>query len=904
MIFLIEKTKILNMSVIFGFWLGKSLGERIDEYNQYIKRAEFEKKNPKEPPKNKNQIIKDLQRFSSLTKEEIFSDLETGDFGLNDKKVKIRLHVYGKNELVYKKKKKWYETLLHILINPLIILFFFIIVVSLFTQDYETSFIISLMVFISLIIRFIQETKAYNEAEKLMSLVKTTATVIRNGKKKEVDLINICPGDIVYLSAGDLIPADLRIIESKDLYVNQSFLTGESLPVEKNHFPETNTNIHPSNLKNICLMGTNVESGYAIGVVIHTGKNTYLNSLTKDIAGTRPETAFDKGIENFTYLMIKFMFFMVPTVFLVNGITKGNWFEAFLFGISIAVGLTPEMLPAIVTLNLSKGAINMSKKKTIVKNLNSIQNFGAMDVLCTDKTGTLTLNKVTVIKYFNVLEDKDDKIIDFAFINSFFQTGFKNLIDTSLVDYQKKIKRDNIYKDYKKIDEVPFDFKRKRLSIIVENKNKEKILICKGAVEEVLSICSRFEIGGKDKKIDKKIIYKIKELNNQYSNEGYRLIAVAYKKIDANNNSNNLEKDLVFIGLVCLLDPPKQSAHEAIEKLKNLGVEIKILTGDNELVTKRIAQEVKINNNGVILGAQIEQMDQKTLEEVVEKNTIFAKLLPHHKKRVVEALRKKHIVGFLGDGINDAPSLRVSDVGISVDGAVDVAKESADIILLENNLKILADGVIEGRKIFGNILKYLRMGASSNFGNMFSVLGASIFLPFLPMKPIQILTNNLLYDISQLAIPFDNVDKDYIKKPRKWKIDDIRRFIIYIGPISSIFDYVTYFVMLFIFNSFSNPSLFQTGWFVESLLTQTLIIHVIRSKGLPFIQSRAHPLLILTTILISLIGIFLVNSPFASLFGFTTLPLLYWPILAGILISYILLTQLVKIYYIKKFGWN
>jgi Mg2+-importing ATPase len=892
------------MSVIFGFWLGKSLGERIDEYNQYIKRAEFEKKNPKEPPKNKNQIINDLQRFSSFTKEEIFSNLETDDFGLNDKKVKIRLHVYGKNELEYKKKKKWHETLLHILINPLIILFFFIIVVSLFTQDYKTSFIISLMVFISLIIRFIQETKAYNEAEKLMSLVKTTATVIRNGKKKEVDLINICPGDIVYLSAGDLIPADLRIIESKDLYVNQSFLTGESLPVEKNHFPETNTNINPSNLKNICLMGTNVESGYAIGVVIHTGKNTYLNTLTKDIAGTRPETAFDKGIENFTYLMIKFMFFMVPTVFLVNGITKGNWFEAFLFGISIAVGLTPEMLPAIVTLNLSKGAINMAKKKTIVKNLNSIQNFGAMDVLCTDKTGTLTLNKVTVIKYFNVLEEKDYKIIDFAFINSFFQTGFKNLIDTSLVDYQKKIKRDNIYKDYKKIDEVPFDFKRKRLSIIVENKNKEKILICKGAVEEVLSICSRFEIEGKDKKIDKKIIYKIKELNNQYSNEGYRLIAVAYKKIDANNNFNNLEKDLVFIGLVCLLDPPKQSAHEAIEKLKNLGVEIKILTGDNELVTKRIAQELEINNKGVILGEQIEQMDQKTLEETVEKNTIFAKLLPHHKKRVVEALRKKHIVGFLGDGINDAPSLRVSDVGISVDGAVDVAKESADIILLENNLKILADGVIEGRKIFANIIKYLRMGASSNFGNMFSVLGASIFLPFLPMKPIQILANSLLYDTSQLAIPFDNVDKDYIQKPRKWKIDDIRRFIIYIGPVSSIFDYVTYFVMLFVFNSWNNPSLFQTGWFVESLLTQTLIIHVIRSKGLPFIQSRAHPLLTLTTILISFTGIFLVSSPFAPLFGFTTLPLLYWPILIGILISYILLTQLVKIYYIKKFGWN
>jgi len=893
------------MSVIFGYWLGKSLGERIDEYNQYLKRLEFEEQNPKTPPKNKDQIINDLKRCSSLTKEEIFSEFKTDIFGLNDKKVKIRLHVYGKNELEYKKKQKWYQTLIHILINPLIILFLFIIIVSLFTQDYKTSFVISLMVLISLIIRFVQETKAYNEAEKLMSLVRTTVTVIRNEKKKEVDLVDVCPGDIVYLSAGDLIPADLRIIESKDLYVNQSFLTGESLPVEKNHFIEKNTDTHPSNLKNICLMGTNVESGYGVGVVIHTGKNTYLNTLTKDLIGKRPVTAFDKGIENFTYLMIKFMAFMVPTVFLVNGITKGNWFEAFLFGISIAVGLTPEMLPAIVTLNLSKGAINMAKKKTIVKNLNSIQNFGAMDVLCTDKTGTLTLNRVTVIKHFNILEEEDFKVINFAFLNSFFQTGFKNLIDSSIIDYQKKTKKDKIYEDYKKIDEIPFDFKRKRLSIIVENKNKEKILICKGAVEEVLSICSTYEIKEKNKKIDKEIINQINKLNNKYSNDGYRLIAIAYKKINSmKNDAKGLENELIFLGLVSLLDPPKQSAHEAIEKLKNLGVETKILTGDNELVTKKIAQEIKIDNKGVILGEQIEEMNQKTLEEVVEKNTIFAKLLPHHKKRIVEALQKKHIVGFLGDGINDAPSLRGSDVGISVDGGVDVAKESADIILLETDLKILVDGVIEGRKIFANILKYLRMGASSNFGNMFSVLGASIFLPFLPMKPIQILTNNLLYDISQLSIPFDNVDKDYIQKPRRWNIEDIRKFIIYIGPVSSIFDYLTYFVMLFVFNSWQKPSLFQTGWFVESLLTQTLIIHVIRSRGLPFIQSRAHPFLILTTILISAIGIFLVNSPFASLFGFTTLPLLYWPILVCILIGYILLTQIVKIYYIKKFGWN
>jgi len=893
------------MSVIFSYWLGKSLGERIDEYYSNLKRLEFEEKNPKIPPKDKNQLINDLRLYSSFSSEKIFSELKTDISGLDNKKVKVRLHIYGKNELEHRKKQKWYQMLFNILINPLIILFFFIIVVSLFTQDYKTAFVVSVMILISLIIRLIQEIRAYNEAEKLMSLIKTTATVIRNGKKKEVDLACVCPGDIVYLSAGDLIPADIRIIESKDLYINQSFLTGESLPVEKNHFIEKNTDTHPSNLKNICLMGTNVESGYGVGVVIHTGKNTYLNTLTKDVIGKRPLTAFDKGVEGFTYLMIKFMFFMVPTVFLVNGVTKGDWFDAFLFGISIAVGLTPQMLPAIITLNLSKGSINMAKKKTIVKNLSSIQNFGAMDILCTDKTGTLTLNKVTVIKHFNIQEEKDFKVINFAFLNSFFQTGFKNLIDTSIIDYHKKIKEKINYSDYQKIDEIPFDFKRKRLSIIVKNKNNEKILICKGAIEEVLSICTTYEVRKKIKKIDQKIVNQIKAINNKYSNEGYRLIAVAYKEINsAKNHSDNPEKDLVFLGLISLLDPPKQSACEAIEKLKNLGVEVKILTGDNELVTKKIAKEVKIDSKGVILGTQIEEMNRKTLEEVVEKNTIFAKLLPHHKKRIVEALRKKHIVGFLGDGINDAPSLRVSDVGISVDGGVDVAKESADIILLETDLKILADGVVEGRKTFVNIIKYLRMGASSNFGNMFSVLGASVFLPFLPMKPIQVLTNSLLYDMSQLAIPFDNVDKEYLQKPRKWNIDDIRRFIIYIGPVSSIFDYVTYFVMLFVFNSWQNPSLFQTGWFVESFLTQTLIIHVIRSKGLPFIQSRAHPLLILTTILISSIGIFLVNSSFASLFGFTTLPLLYWPILVGILISYILLTQIVKIYYIKKFGWN
>lgn len=890
------------MGVIFGYWLDKSLSERLCDYKKKIERLNFELEYPKIPPKTKEEIINDLKNFSQLSVEEIFSKLKTSNNGLSFKEIKKRLHQYSLNEISYEKKETWFTRLLSIIINPLVLLFLFIITVSLLTGDQKTALIVSTMVVLSIIIRFIQEEKAYNEAEKLKSLVKTRVAALRQNRFFEVDLKNICPGDIIKLSAGDIIPADVRLLESKDLYVNQSLLTGESLPVEKLD-KEDKPNAHPLNLKNICLMGTNVETGYALAVVIQTGKNTYLGSLSQTIVGKKIKTDFDRGVDNFTFLMLRFMFFMVPTVFIVNALTKGNIFEAFLFGISIAVGLTPEMLPAIITLNLSRGSINMAKKKVIIKNLSSIQNLGSMNVLCTDKTGTLTLNKVTVIKYFDLQEKEEPLVLKFAFLNSFFQTGFKNLLDTAVVNYAVKKNQKQLVENFEKIDEIPFDFQRKRLSILVKNKKiKDNLLICKGATDQILKTCSYYEIKGKKFLLTKKDIEKIKNLEEKYAKQGYRIIAVSYKNLKKETKIN--EEGLHFLGLITLLDPPKQSAKTAISYLKNLGVEVKILTGDNEMVTNKISQEVEIKSKGIILGEEIEKMDDKTLEMIVEEKTIFARLLPHHKKRIVEALRKKHVVGFLGDGINDAPSLRVSDVGISVDQAVDIAKESADVILLETDLEVLTKGVMEGRKTFGNIIKYIKMGASSNFGNMFSVLGASIFLPFLPMRPVQILTNNLLYDISQVAIPFDNVDKEYIKKPRKWNIDDIKRFMIYLGPVSSVFDYTTYLIMLFIFNTWKNPSLFQTGWFLESLLTQTLIIHVIRSRKMPFLQTWAHPFLTFTTVVICSIGIFLVNSPFASLFGFVKLPLLYYPILLLIISGYILLAQLVKTFYIKKFGYQ
>lgn len=896
------------MGVIMGYWFGKSLAERVEEYERRMKELEYESKNPKIKTKSKQEIIDYLIQAAKEDKNNLFLQLQTSVDGLSSREIKKRLFQYGLNEITHEKRAHWIVRLFKIVTNPLIALLLFIIVVSILTQDYRTTTVISIMVLVSVSLRFFQENQAYNSAESLKSMVKTTCTVIRNFKKREVDLKQVATGDIIELSAGDIIPADLRILESNELFVNQSLLTGEALPVEKHAtYQVIDNNISPLELKNICFSGTNVESGHAIAVVLQTGSSTYFGSLAKSIAGQRVQTSFDKGIDKFTWLMIGFMAVMVPTVFLINGFTKGNWLEAFLFGISIAVGLTPEMLPAIVTVNLSKGAVSMSKKKVIVKQLSSIQNFGAMNIICTDKTGTLTLNKIVLIENINILGKNDQQVLHYAYINSHYQTGFKNLLDSAVLKHAKDNNVNGIDTDYKKIDELPFDFKRKRLSVVVEDKKKDKVLICKGAVEEVLDICSYYELDKKEYSLDAKAREKIKQMNINFSKDGFRVIAVAHQHVEGEYNLNaaQFEKNLVFSGLMTFLDPPKETAIEAIRKLNRSGVEVKVLTGDNELVTNKIATDVGILIKGTLLGNEIEKMDDQMLQKVADHTTIFAKLSPDHKRRVVEALKKSdHVVGFLGDGINDAPALRVADVGISVDGAVDIAKESAGIILLESSLNVLADGVTEGRKVFGNIIKYIKMGASSNFGNMFSVIGASIFVPFLPMTPSQILVNNLLYDLSQTAIPLDNVDPEYIEKPRKWQIKDIGRFMIFIGPISSIFDYTTYFIMLFVFHAWNNPSLFQTGWFIESLASQTLIVHIIRSKKMPFFQTWASLPLLATTFSIVAIGIAITFSPFAHYFSFVKLPVFYWPLLGLMLLSYIILTQLVKMWYIKKFGYN
>jgi len=876
----------------------------------FDRHSQFSSKKPVHEQKISDEISKKLSVFGYKSSDELCKEYNSSlQRGLTKVQRNRLLAEHGLNEITHEKRKPWIIRLLVTFKNPLIILLFVLAGISFFTGDITTAFIVGVMILISVILRFSQEEQAYNAAKKLQSMVTTTCAVMTDSQIHETDVRYVVPGDIIQLAAGDIVPGDLRVLNSKDLFINQSLLTGEALPVEKHaSIPQEKSN-NPLEIHNLCFMGTNVESGTAQGIILETGGNTYFGDLAKSIAGQRVETNFDKGVDKFTWLMIWFMLIMTPLVFIINGVGKGNWWEAFLFAISVAVGLTPDMLPAIVAVNLSKGSLVMSQKKVIVKRLSSIQNFGAMNILCTDKTGTLTANKIALIEELNIEGKKDDSILHFAFLNSFYQTGFRNLLDDAVLHHVKAIHLATCEKTYKKIDELPFDFKRKRLSIIVEGDKGERLLVCKGAVEEVASIATQYELHGKTHKLSKNDLEKLKQVNVEKSKDGFRVIAVGYKKLKDTKLHYSLhdENDLTFLGFMTFFDPPKESAAGAIKKLEKFGVAVKVLTGDNELVTKKVCREVGLDDaeNNVLLGYQIEQMDDEELSQKAENTTIFAKLSPDDKKRVVQALQKSHVVGFLGDGINDAPALRNADVGISVDSAVDIAKESADIILLELSLLVLADGVIEGRKVFGNIIKYIRMGASSNFGNMFSVLGASLFLPFLPMAPLQIITNNLLYDISQTAIPTDIVDPEYLEKPRKWDIVDIRRFMFFFGPTSSIFDYVTFGVMIFIFHAWlNNVSLFQTGWFVESILTQTLIVHVIRSKKIPFFQTWSSAALLITTSVIMAVSVYLPFSPLAHSLGFTKLPPQFWIILELILLSYVGLTQLVKVWYARKFGYN
>jgi Mg2+-importing ATPase len=733
-------------------------------------------------------------------------------------------------------------------------------------------------------------------------MIHVTATVVRDGAAKEIPLRDLVPGDMINLAAGDMIPGDVRLLTSKDLFVSQGSLTGESLPVEKIQDPESKVESSPTELMNTCFMGTSVESGTATAVVVTTGLQTYLGSMAHSITEDRPQTSFDQGLNRFTWLMMKFMAVMVPLVFFINGFTKHDWKGAFFFALAVAVGLTPEMLPMIVSVCLSKGALAMSRKKVIVKRLNSIQNFGAMDVLCTDKTGTLTEDRVVLMRHCNVAGRETDDVLLNGYLISYFQTGLRNLLDRAILD-STDFHAKSVVERFKKLDEIPFDFTRRIMSVLVEGTEGKAILLAKGAPEEIFLRCSQFELDGKLSPMTPDQMVGLKQEYDDLSNDGFRVLAVATKELSGKQIcTKDDERDLILRGYVAFLDPPKNTAARALAALHNHGVAVKILTGDNHLISRKVCKDVGLTADPMLEGGDIEKMSDAELGEAAEKTALFARLSPAHKERVIRVLRAKgHVVGCMGDGINDAPALRAADVGISVDTATDIAKESADLILLEKDLMVLEGGVVEGRKVFANIVKYIRMGASSNFGNMFSVLGASAFLPFLPMAPIQVLTNNLLYDFSQVPIPADAVDEEQVARPRPWDIGEIKRFILFIGPISSIFDYTTFFVMLYLFKCWdpSRASLFQTGWFVESLMTQTLIIHVIRTNKIPFFQSRASWALTATTLAIMAFGILLPYSPVGPALGFTHLPLLYWPILMLTLLAYMGLTQITKMWLLR-----
>ena len=863
---------------------------------------------------------------------ELMQRLNTSPNGLSEEEAAERLEIFGPNEVAQETKHGWLHRLWVAVRNPLVILLAIIATITFATaggtSDYVGGSVMLAMIVLAVTLRLVQETRADNAAAKLKAMIKVTATVMRDGQQKEVPLQQLVPGDIVKLSAGDMIPGDVRLVSAKDLFIIQATLTGESLPVEKGDLPDARPNISPIEHTNLCFLGTSVESGSATAVIAATGTQTYFGKMASSITGQHVDTAFDKGVRRFVWLMITFMAFMAPASFLINGFTKHNWGkDTFLFALAIAVGLTPEMLPMIVSVCLSKGALAMSKKKVIVKRLNSIQNFGAMDVLCTDKTGTLTIDHVILEIHCDVFKNESEEVLRDAYLISHFQTGLKNVLDRAVLKYSELHKELSLEK-YNKIDEIPFDFSRRMMSVAVEGPDGHRQLLTKGAPEAVFAQCSEFASDGDVFPMEPILVGNLIEQVNSLSEDGFRVLAVATKKLGAQTTFTKAdERDLCLTGYLAFLDPPKETASKAIAALRQHGVAVKVLTGDNDLVTRKVCSEVGIHAEKILLGNDVEKMSDEQLAEAIDTTDVYARLSPAHKKRVVQALqKKKHVVGFMGDGINDAPALRAADVGISVDNAVDIAKESADMILLEKNLMVLEEGVIEGRKIFANILKYIRMGASSNFGNMFSVLGASAWFPFLPMQALQILTNNLLYDFSQVPIPTDNVGDQYTTRPRPWHFGEITKFIIFLGPISSIFDYTTFCFMWFYLKCndlnlapppdlvarFAGPhddpnttyaaALFNTGWFVESLMTQTLIIHVIRTNLLPFVQSRASWQLTMTSILIMIVGAVLPFSPLAKPLGFVPLPWQFWPLLAATLICYLGLTQLIKMWLVRR-GW-
>ncbi|QWU45220.1 magnesium-translocating P-type ATPase [Bacillus sp. NP247] len=883
---------------------------------------------------NQEVLSKNYKMLSEIAKSDVESTLsffKTTSHGLSQEEATKRLEVYGKNKVVYQKRVKWYITLFNSFRSPFISLLIILGMLSFLTNDIKGTIIVGIMVAISALIRFIQELRSQKSIEKLKNLVYEKVTVFRGGNgsykenkravleesgKVQVALENLVPGDIIELSAGNIIPADVRIISSENLLVNQSSLTGEALPIEKSNqyfYMYKKRKIRKTQnlieLENLCFMGTHIISGTAKAIVVGTGTDTYFGSIAKNQfkLNKKSDSRFDKGVSKVSWLLIKFMIIMTPIVMMIHGVINGNWYEAFLFAIAVAIGLTPEMLPMIVTANLAKGSINMSKKKVLVKQLSSIHNLGAMDILCTDKTGTLTEDKMDLVRHTDTNGEKSDEVLKLAYINGYFHTAYKNEIDLSVIRYVRDSSKYDI-SQYSKIDECPFDFDRRRVSVVLENNANERIMLCKGAVKEVASICSYIKENNKIISITDEIQRKNKHLIELWQEQGMRVVAVAYKQLKSDkvdSYSIDDESDMILVGYVGFLNPPKQSAIVALHTLQKKGVQVKILTGDNESVTRNVCRKMGLYIGEPVLGYEIDSLPDKALGKLASKTSVFTKLNPSQKFRIIKALQMNgHTVGFMGDGINDVFALKQSDVGVSIHTADDIVKESSDIILIEKDLHVLEDAIVEGRTTFGNILKYIKMTASSNFGNVLSLLIASAFLPFLPMLPIQILCQNLLYNLSQLSIPWDKVDNEFLVKPRGWDTKDLFRFIIFIGPVSSVFDIIIFIVMWNVFgaNIPEMQSLFQTGWFVVGLLTQLLIVHMIRTQHIPFLQSTAARPVLMLTGLVMIIGIFLPFTSLSTQIGLTPLPFYYFLWLLGILTIYALVTQIIKRIYIRKFN--
>ncbi len=864
--------------------------------------------------KNKYDTEKKLRNYAFLTQEELFENLSATRLGLSGEEAEERIDEYGKNVITIGNKNTTLHRLREAVINPFNIILLLVAAVTYFTDviasqspNFMTVIIILSLVFLSSLVAFIQNQRSNTAAEKMSHMITNKADVWRDGLLIDIPIDEVVPGDIVRLSAGDMLPADVRFLTTKDTFVAQAALTGESNPVEKFFEIKNKPNDSLTDLCNIGFMGSNIISGSATAMVLATGNDTYFGSMAKSLTGGKSKTSFERGVDSVSGLLIRMMLFMVPVVLLINGLSKGDWVSALLFAISIAVGLTPEMLPVIMTSTLAKGAVSMSKHKVIVRSLGAIQTFGEMDVLCTDKTGTLTEDKIILEKYMNLHGKDDARVLRHAYLNSYFQTGLKNLIDIAIINRAALNGLEDIRDSYYRVDEIPFDFSRRRMSVVLTDKNGKRQLITKGAVEEIIAISSFIDTNGSVIPMDEDARRLALATYEKYNAEGLRMLAVAQKNEVPGSGAFSVadERDMVLLGFIGFLDPPKESAKAALNALREHGVRVVVLTGDSEGVAVKVCSKVGVNTAKLYTGRDVENMNDAALLEAVQTCDLFAKLSPSQKERVVKAFQTAgHTVGYMGDGINDAPALRQADVGISVDSAVDIAKETADIILLKKDLMVLEEGVIEGRRTFGNIIKYIKMAASSNFGNMISVVAASIFLPFLPMMPVQILTQNLLSDFSQMGIPFDNVDAEYIKKPRKWETKSIKSFMAFLGPVSSIFDILCFAVMWFFFgaNKAELAPLFRCGWFVLGTVSQVLVIHMIRTSKTPFVKSRPSLPLAVSTAVVVIVALVIGFTDIAGFIEMTPLPLMFIPWLAAILTGYFILVQFIKKVYIKRYG--